>query len=125
MEHDWIDEHQVAERYLLGQLAATEAAEFEEHSLGCPECLDRLEAAEGLAAGLKRAAAQEAALWGVVLQAGLFARLARLSRSRQASILVMALLLVVVLPGGLLLRQVGDLGRELDRARRSGALDPD
>lgn len=121
MEHDWIDEHQVAERYLLGQLAAAEAAEFEEHSLGCPECLDRLEAAEGLAAGLKRAAAQEAALWGVVLQAGLFARLARLSRSRQASILAMALLLVVILPGGLLLRRVGELGRELDRARQRPA----
>ena len=118
MEHDWIDEHQVAERYLLGQLAAAEAAEFEEHSLGCPECLDRLEAAEGLAAGLKRAAAREAALWGVALQVGLFARLARLSRSRQASVLVMALLLAVVLPGGLLLRRVGELGRELDRARQ-------
>ena len=52
MDHRAIEENQVPDRYLLGSLPAAERAEFEEHYLDCPACLEHLEAAEGLRAGL-------------------------------------------------------------------------
>jgi hypothetical protein len=53
MDHRAIEENQVPDRYLLGSLSAADRAEFEEHYLDCPACLEHLEAAEGLRAGLK------------------------------------------------------------------------
>jgi hypothetical protein len=117
MDHTYVDENQVAERYLMGKLSPGEAALFEEHSLGCQECLDRLEAAEELRLGLRQVAAREAA--NLVVQASLLARLARLARSRQAGLALAALLVLLVLPTGLLMRRVGQLGDELDRTREA------
>jgi hypothetical protein len=112
MDHTYIDEHQVAERYALGRLSADDAARFEEHSLACPECLDRLEAADELRLGLRHLAAEEAA--GTALRLGL---LARLVRSRAAPWAVAALFLIALLPSGLLLREVGERDRALAEAR--------
>lgn len=116
MDHDDIEQNHVADRYLMGQLSAEEADRFEEHYLSCQECLDRLERAEILQGGLKRAAAEDAARLAVARQAGFFAALARLSRSRQAGIAVAALFAVLLLPGLFAWREIGRMGRELDRA---------
>lgn len=114
MDHSFIDEQQVAERYLMGKLPPEEAARFEEHSLSCPECIERLEIAEKLRLGLHQVAVEETA--GAAVQLGL---LARLVRSRSAPWIVGLLLLAAVLPSGLLLREVGQLGRELERTREA------
>src|SRR4051794_16643358 len=99
MDHAYIDDQQVAERYLLGQLPPAEAARFEEHSLACAECLDRLEAAEKLRLGLRAVAAR-----GVVAEAVKLSLLARLVRSRLAPYGLLLLFLAVVLPSGFLWR---------------------
>lgn len=112
MNHSYIDDHQVAELYLLGKLSPEEAASFEEHSMSCPECLDRLETAEKLRLGLRTVAAREVAAEAVKL--GL---LARLVRSRLAPFALTALLLVAVLPAGLLWRRAGRLEGELAQTR--------
>ncbi|HEX3130162.1 MAG TPA: zf-HC2 domain-containing protein, partial [Thermoanaerobaculia bacterium] len=112
MNHSYIDDHQVAELYLLGKLSPEEEARFEEHSMSCPECLDRLETAEKLRLGLRAVAAREVAAEAVKL--GL---LARLVRSRLAPLALMALLLVAVLPAGLLWRRTGRLEGELAQTR--------
>lgn len=119
MDHAYIDEQQVAERYLMGRLSPEEAQRFEEHSLACAECLDRLEAAEELRLGLRDAAARQAA--GAAVQLGL---LARLVRSRLAPWGLAALFLAALLPSGLLLREVGQRERELDEARAALAARP-
>lgn len=46
MDHRYIDEHSVAERYLHHTLASNERAEFEAHVVDCQECADRLLLAE-------------------------------------------------------------------------------
>lgn len=112
MNHSSIDDHQVAELYLLGKLSPEEAASFEEHSMSCSECLDRLETAEKLRLGLRAVAAREVASEAVKL--GL---LARLVRSRLAPFALTALLLVAVLPAGLLWRRAGRLEGELAQTR--------
>jgi hypothetical protein len=112
MDHAYIDENQVAELYLLGKLPPEEAARFEEHSMSCQECLDRLETAETLRLGLRTVAAHEIAAEAVKL--GL---LARLMRSRLAPLALAALFLIAVLPAGLLWRRAGRLEGELARTR--------
>jgi hypothetical protein len=112
MDHAYIDENQVAELYLLGKLPPEEAARFEEHSMSCQECLDRLETAETLRLGLRTVAAHEIAAEAVKI--GL---LARLMRSRLAPLALTALLLIAVVPAGLLWRRAGRLEGELAQTR--------
>jgi hypothetical protein len=114
MDHAYIEEHQIADRYVLGTLPADEADRFEDHYLSCPECLDRLNLAESVERGFKRMAGEEAARLTAVRQLALVAWLARLGRQRQITLLLGAFLVLAVLPDGLALR--GIAGRERDLA---------
>lgn len=121
MKHPDIEEHQVIDRYLMGKLLPEEAEQFEEHYLSCQQCLDQLALGESMQRGFKRAAGQDAAHLAVIRQLALFAWLSRLGRSRQAAVLAMALLVVVVavLPGSLALRKLGEVDQELAETHRA------
>lgn len=121
MNHDHIEEHQIADRYVMGTLPPDEAERFEDHYLSCPQCLERLALAESMQRGFKRAASQDVAQHAVTRQLALVAWLARLGRSRQIGVLTMALLVVAVvaLPGGLAWRRTATLNRELTETRRA------
>jgi hypothetical protein len=120
MNHVDIEEQQIAERYVRGKLTPEEAALFEEHYLSCQECLDRLDLAESMDRGFKRAAGQdvaELATMQQVRQLAVVAWLARLGRSRQMAALVMTVFVVAILPGLFVMRQVRERDRELTAAR--------
>ena len=53
MDHTHIDEHQLADRYLMGQLDEAQRHTFEEHFVDCPVCLEKLETVESLRSALK------------------------------------------------------------------------
>lgn len=88
MDHREVFEQQLIDRYLLGQLPTEEARRFEVHYLSCSRCMEQLELTETLLHGLRRAAAQDAA----VVRGGWLAALLR--RRWVAPVLAMALLLV-------------------------------
>jgi putative zinc finger protein len=117
MNHTYIDEQHVIDRYVRGTLPADEAARFEEHYLSCQDCLDQLDLAEAMKRGFQRAAGQDAARVVASRQLALVAWLTRLSRSRQAAVLAMALLVAVLLPWGLAERRMADRERELAQER--------
>jgi hypothetical protein len=120
MDHATIEDQQIVERYLKGKLSPEEAARFEEHYLSCQECLDRLDLAEAMERGFKRAAGQDAAELAAVQQVrqlAVVAWLARLGRSRQMAALVMTILVVAILPGLFALRQVRERDRDLTATR--------
>jgi hypothetical protein len=117
MDHADIDEQHVIDRYVRGTLPAEEAARFEEHYLHCQDCLDRLDLAESMKRGFQRAAGQDAVRVTAARQLALVAWLARLGRSRQATVLTMALLVAVLLPWGLAVRRIADRDRELAQTR--------
>lgn len=122
MNHADIEEHQIAERYVRGKLTPEETALFEEHYLSCQECLDRLDLAESMDRGFKRAAGQDAAeiaAMQTVRQLAVVAWLARLGRSRQMAALVMAVFVVAILPGLFVMRQVRERDRELTATRKA------
>ena len=109
MDHTYIEENQVVDRYVMGKLPPDEAGRFEEHYLSCPECLDRLALVESLERGFKRAAGQDAARLAATRQLAVVAWLGRLSRSRQAASLLLAFLCVLALPGVLAYRKMDEL----------------
>jgi hypothetical protein len=116
MDHTYLDDHQIPERYLMGRLSPEEREAFEEHTMVCAECRERLGLAAGLRSGFQQTAAAAAARAGA-LRLGLLAALARrLGRSRGMALAFTVLLLVALLPSGLLLRQIRDQQRELARA---------
>lgn len=111
MDHTYIDDHQIPERYLMGRLSPEEREAFEEHTMVCAECLERLELAAGLRSGLQQTAAVAA------VRTGVLAALARLGRSRRMALAFTVLLLVALLPSGLLLRQRREQQRLLSAPR--------
>jgi anti-sigma-K factor RskA len=53
MDHLYIEEHNIADRYLIGRLSAEEQRRFEEHFLDCQRCRSWLEMAHHFRAGLQ------------------------------------------------------------------------
>jgi hypothetical protein len=115
MDHDYIEEHQVADRYAMGTLPAAEAERFENHYLSCPECLERLELAESMQRGFRQVASEDAARLAAARQLAAVAWLARLGRQRQAAILSF-LFVLAVLPAVLFWRGLAGRDRELAAA---------
>jgi len=97
MDHQYIADNGLLERYHQGSLPPEEEARFEEHFVGCPECTEQLELARGFQRGLKTMVAEDVAQAAIV-QAGLFAWLARRSRRAQWSLALAVLLVLGVLP---------------------------
>lgn len=117
LDHGTIEEEQIAERYVMGKLPPDEATRFEEHYLSCQECLDRLELAESMERGFKRAAGQDAARVAATRQLALVVWLSRLGRSRQAAALLAAVVVVALLPGLVGYWEVRERSRVLDETR--------
>jgi putative zinc finger protein len=117
MDHTYVEAQDVVDRYVMGKLSAEEAEGFEEHYLSCPECLDRLDLAESMQRGFKRAAGEDVARLAATRQLALLTWLSRLGRSRQMAVLAMAVFVIAVLPAGLALRRIGERDRELAQAR--------
>jgi Putative zinc-finger len=126
MEHSYIEEHNIADRYLAGKLSPEERTRFEEHFVDCTQCLDRLEPTADIRAGLKAIAAEEALQARTNLQlglagaAGLLARVARLSRARRAALLA-GLILAIALPMALLILEWSSARRELAQAKQTSS----
>ncbi len=111
MDHAYIEEHALIERYSQGDLDGDEEVRFEEHFTGCSECQEQLVLARSLRRGFRAMAAEAAARQVVV--GGIFAWLARRSHGLQAG-LAAAVLLVALLPATWLLvgpgKPAGDAG---------------
>ena len=102
MDHIYIEEHGLVERYHRGDLPAEEEVRFEEHFMACAECQERLALARSLRKGI-RAMAAEDAVRRRALETGLLAWLARRGHGARAGLAVAALLATIVTAGWLLL----------------------
>ena len=91
MDHTYIEENQVIDRYVMERLTATEAANFEAHYLDCQQCLDELALTETFLQDFKQATARK------ILQAGAgFGLLSWLSRRSFLRIGFLTVLLIAV-----------------------------
>jgi hypothetical protein len=116
MDHHYIEEQNIPDRYLLGKLPAEERSRFEEHFLDCRECLDRLETTEDFRGALRTVAVEDATRG--YARAGLLARIlqiARINHARRAALLLGAILLLTAIPTALWIKERS--GARDDQAR--------
>lgn len=113
MEHDYIQEHQVVDRYVQGRLSGAEADLFEDHYLTCEECLQRLRIAEKFQSGFRRVAAEEAAGAEEAVGVGILAAFLRSRRGLALS----AVFAVLLAASALLAVRSARLGNDLEEAR--------
>jgi len=117
MDHDYIEQHQVVDRFLMGRLSDDELSAFEEHYLDCQTCLDELEAAEAFQAGLRHVAARPAAAPAAKpARPGLLDWLRGLAQPQILAPVAAALLIVVGAPLYWANGQVGSLRNQLAAA---------
>jgi hypothetical protein len=112
MEHSYVEEHNIADCYLLGKLSAEERIQFEERCENCRQCSEQLEAIDGLRTGLRIVAGEEVWRPRARVKAGALARVVRFSRASQVALLVGAILLIA-LPMGLLILEWSRSRRDL------------
>jgi len=98
MNHQQIEEHNVADRYLMAKLSDAERIEFEEHFIDCPACIDLLETTDRLRRGLRAKAVEQSA---TVVRLGLLGWFVRRSSGWRAA-LVVAGVVALVLPTALM-----------------------
>jgi hypothetical protein len=117
MEHSYIEEHNIADRYLLGKLSAEEQGRFEEHCENCLECFNRLGTIAGLRRGLRVVAGEEVWRSRAYGRSGLLARVMRLGRASRVILLACVILLIVLPMGGAIL-EWSRVRRELAQTRQ-------
>src|SRR5262245_48524010 len=59
MDHKYIAELDMVDRYLMGRLTAEEISEFEEHFVDCADCVGQLTSTKALIDGLRVVAAED------------------------------------------------------------------
>lgn len=112
MDHRYIEEVDVIDRYLMGRLAAEEAAEFESHFVDCDECIEHLNTTRAFIAGIRHVASEQAVhrtapgrtYWWM-----------QFTRSRKTLALVASVIFVALAVGALL------VSREIRRAHTEAA----
>ncbi len=120
VDHRYIEEHNLIERYVLGRLATDEQVRFEEHFADCEVCLGELEIADDFGAALRTAVAEDAQrTMGAMTVVGRWLQLARSPAFRRA--LAMLLVVGLALPSLWLLRQNRRLTADLESLRQPHA----
>lgn len=102
MEHRYIEDQNIADRYLMRQLSAEEQRLFEEHFLDCRQCRDLLETGYHFRKGLLSASAAEAES-GACLRSDTGGLTSRIYRKFKLAWQCSAALLIALLMAGLFL----------------------
>lgn len=116
MNHKYIDDLDIIDRYLMGNLPADESEHFEEHFVSCSRCADQMEANRDLIQGLRLVASQESS----EVQSGSLRGPTRYSRhvvSRRWLALASAFLLLVAVVGAIAISRIRLSMREADQAK--------
>lgn len=98
MDHRYINEFDLVERYLMGRLAPEETTEFEAHFVDCRECVGQLKTTKALVDGLRIVASEQVPESRGYESRGMFSWL-RHTSSRKSLALAAGVLLLVALVG--------------------------
>jgi hypothetical protein len=122
MEHPYIEENNLIDRYVRGTLPVETRAAFEEHFLDCTECLDQLEVARSLRDAIRISAVDFA---GAAETASTqpTARLRGVWAWRWLSMTATACLGIALLTGGLLYQRLEHTRQELARNQLTSVRD--
>ncbi|HLY19610.1 MAG TPA: zf-HC2 domain-containing protein [Bryobacteraceae bacterium] len=113
MDHAQIEENNLIDRYVRGTLPVDLRAEFEEHFLDCPDCVQQLNLATHLREGLRLSAAEMAAAAPPRDSPSVGVR--KVFAWRWAPAAAAAALVLALTPSFVLVRQLGSARSELAR----------
>jgi hypothetical protein len=130
MEHSYIDEHSLIDRYVRGTMPSVERAAFEEHFLDCSYCLEQLEIAKSLREAVRISAADLPASPVAARKPSFGTWLQAIFQWRWGAAVALACLLIVFSPAIVLYQQLvrtrSELGqsqvafvRELENVRKT------
>jgi hypothetical protein len=121
MDHKYINEFDLVDRYLMGRLAAEETAEFEAHFVDCLECVDRLKTIKGLRDGLRIVASERAPEPRSYYPGSISLSLRPLSSRKSLALAAAVLLLVAVVGAVVASNQIRRSRVEANQARNASA----
>lgn len=121
MDHKYINELDLVERYLMGRSAAEETAEFEEHFVDCLQCVDRLKTTKALMDGLRIVVSEQAPEPRSYEPRGLPRSLRPLSSRKSLALAASVLLLVALVGAVVVYNQIRRSRVEADQARSASA----
>lgn len=119
MDHSYIDEHGIIERYVTRRLAPEQEQDFETHMLDCAQCVGEIEAVQLLRRGLQ-ADHEDASRTGVPVAGRRLKGWLADFLLGHSGLAAAALLLVALLPSAAVYWSVGSA--DLDPAALTGAL---
>jgi hypothetical protein len=117
MDHRYVEEHNVADQYVLGQLSAEQEARFEAHFITCQECLDQLELTEHFRRDLKLVMPEAVGRSPMYAQPAARGWRWRLAPRWPAALAVAAVVLAAALPSMFFLREIQRQRAEVEQAR--------
>jgi hypothetical protein len=117
MDHGYIDQFDLVDRYLMGKLTDEESARFEDHYVDCPQCFDRLKITRNFIRDLRSPAARESLKPDSYSRRRMRAYFAPLYSSRPLALAAGLLLFITVASAILLVNFIRRLQSDVNRAR--------
>ena len=121
MEHKYINEFDIIDRYLMGRLPAEETAEFESHFVDCRECVGQMKTTKALADGLRIVASEQVREPRSYEPIGTVRGLLHTSSPKKLALAASALLLVALVGAVLVSDQIRRSRVEAAQAKISSA----
>jgi hypothetical protein len=121
MNHDYIEQYDLVDRYLRGRLTSEEGERFEEHFIDCPQCVDRLKTTRGFKQGLGLLMVQQVSKEEGHSAKGLRWLFPERVSLKNLTFAACCLLVVAIIGSTLLASQVKNLGREAGQAKNASS----
>jgi hypothetical protein len=117
MDHGYIDQFDLIDRYLMGKLGDEESARFEEHYADCNQCFDRLKITKSFIQDLRTPAARQSLQSDSYAQGRTRAYIAHLRSSKPLAVAAGVLLFLTVAGVFLLVNFMQRLRSDANQAR--------
>ncbi len=121
MDHSYIEQFDLIDRYLMEKLPEEESARFEEHFIDCSECTDRLKTTGDFLQDLRLVAVQKTSLTDDSRPRAMPWYSSQLPSTRALAIAAGFLLLIAIASLVLVINRMGGLQSEVDQAKSVAA----
>jgi hypothetical protein len=123
MNHNYIEQFDLIDRYLMGKLPEEESARFEEHFIDCSECADRLKTTGNFIQDLRLVAVEKTSQTDTRERPRYFSQryLSQLPSSRALALAAGLLLLITIASLFLAINRMRGLQSEVDQAKSVAA----
>lgn len=121
MDHYYVEQFDLVDRYVMGKLPAEESARFEEHFLDCPQCIERLKTTEDFLQDLRLVTIEQASQTDGNQTKRLHEPFSQSLSSKTLALTAFFLLVIAIAGTILIVNQMQLLRSEVNEAKRDSA----